>query len=938
MARLIWKQSDGSEKSVDLAESTVLGRSLDADCVLQYRGVSRQHSRIERDEVGNFHLVDLNSTNGTLINGVAVLERTRLRDGDRIQMGSISLQFVAELPGPALREQQATEPLSRTLKFERLIGSRLRQGTDDLPEVLPRRFGKFHLLEKLGQGGMGDVYRAQDLNSGQEVAVKLIRPYIGRRESFLEFFHNREAVLAREISHPNVVRVLEYGVEEDRHFISMEYVDGENLYRAMKRSPPRPWELLEILRQAACGLAAAHRQGVVHSDVKPGNVLLRRSRGFAPPPAWEEPPAGEDETSPILEFDPAADAAGAGEGAEAAREVEAERESRIDPALLEEIHRRIGERPPRSPSDSFVDFPFFERASEMRFLDHYYERAKEGRGFLVLVEGEPGVGKKRLISEFLLRRRTAVEETEAPARFLEFDGSRMEGIPHLYEQITGRKPGADFNLLQIAEELKDLGGDSFPRTVIRILDFGRCTPLACWLVSHWATRMDAKPLLLIASLHAGGGETNDSVKDLIETVRFVLKEIYLRPLTEYQIQRYLEQVFSGAPAGSELASDLYRLSGGNFSRIFEILRNFLERGLLVVDSRARFVEYRPSIREFELEEGKNLYEKYRAYSRVQQQVLEHAAFIGPVFFFDLLRRLVQVDETPLYFVVRQLMSDGFLVEVRRTWYRFTNLAFHRYMAERIPPPERPHLHRKMTRLLQAVAVEETAEVLQLRGYHFAGCREYARAVQSYLDGAHLARNVYQMDLARDMYQEILHIYRSLASKEKARRQVTAVLREWFRRDGNWYEILGELGSKRVDAWVKIADFGISFRTADEDRGYRVGRRPALGTPRYIAPERGRGEYGGPRSDIFALGIIAYELVTGQPPFPELDRKSVVEAYQHIPIRLTEAQVREFPPGFRSVVHGMLAIDPAHRWDAEKVIREIVKLQFDLRALGYEEEA
>ena len=103
----------------------------------------------------------------------------------------------------------------------------------------------------------------------------------------------------------------------------------------------------------------------------------------------------------------------------------------------------------------------------------------------------------------------------------------------------------------------------------------------------------------------------------------------------------------------------------------------------------------------------------------------------------------------------------------------------------------------------------------------------------------------------------------------------------------------------------------------------------MGTPRYIAPERGRNHYGGPLSDVFSLGIIAYEMVTGKSPFPGLKRRNVIRAYQTKPVRLLPEQIEKFPPGFGELMAGMLAIDPDRRWDSEHVIREIVKLQFDM---------
>jgi serine/threonine protein kinase len=203
-------------------------------------------------------------------------------------------------------------------------------------------------------------------------------------------------------------------------------------------------------------------------------------------------------------------------------------------------------------------------------------------------------------------------------------------------------------------------------------------------------------------------------------------------------------------------------------------------------------------------------------------------------------------------------------------------------------------------------------------------------VECYLEGAHLAGNVYQADLAREMYQEILRIYRELARREVPRREVTGVLKSWFGRDGNWYKILGDLGAEQGEANVKIADFGISFRTADEERGYPVGHRPALGTPRYLAPERGEGQRGGPRSDIFSLGLIAYEMVCGETVFPALKGKGLLAAYRKTPVRLPPSELARFPEGFASLVEGMLEINPERRWDAERVIREVVRLQFEYR--------
>ena len=921
MARLVWKRSGGGEgKTYPLGERCVLGRDSTADCVLDTKSVSRRHATIEQ-RGGRFFIADLGSTNGTLVNGVRITEPTQLDAGDKIQVGDEALEFLGELD--AFPAGQLTKGSLETAPLERRAPPRSLNVRTVAEEILPRRVGKFYLLRRLGHGGMGTVYHALDLDSNREVAVKFIRSNIGRNEAFLDFFHNREAVLAREINHPNVIRIYEHGVESEQHYISMEYVVGRNLYHVMKERRPTPAEVLEIIRQLACGLVAAHRQGVVHSDVKPANILLigefaREATERGQDDGREE---GADSAHSILEFD--TEMTAAAQSSPAA--------GRYDKDLLDEIRKRVGE-----PSlDAIVDPPYFARQSEMNFLLHYLDRVMEGGSYLLLVEGEVGNGKNRLLSEFARLAATRAESAsgDAPAerpRMFELDCARIEGVPLLAEQLLGMKPAGSFQLRLVAEEAsRQLLVDDGPK-ILRLLNLGNAIPVVCDFLASLGSAFGSAHLLVVGTLVPGEIRNNGSLKTLLDRMAPFTKELYLRPLTEYQIQRYLQLIFRDALTGMTLAGDLYRLSGGNFSKLLEILRGFFERGVLSMDRPSGRLIYRPRQLELELEEGKSMYEKYRSQGKIEQQVLEQAAFIGPRFLFDTLLKLHDINETSLFFIVRTLLGEGFFIEEGRTWYGFTNVAFQRYMAERIPESERPHLHRRISRLLQMVPVQESAELLQLRARHLSGCNEQSKAVQCLLEGAHLARCEYRVDLAREMMQEILRIYRMLARRENVRREVTGILRDWFRKDGNWYEILGELGSEAPTAKVKIADFGISFRLKDEERGYQIEKRPVLGTPRYMAPERGQGDYGGFKSDVFSLGIIAYEMAVGTPPFPELKGNDVIQANREIKIALPPEVSRRFPAGMDALITGMLEKDARKRWEAERVVREVAKLQFDLK--------
>jgi serine/threonine-protein kinase len=129
-------------------------------------------------------------------------------------------------------------------------------------------------VERLGRGGMGEVYRADDLKLGQPVALKFLPPDVDRDPARLMQLHN-EVRMARQVSHPNVCRVYDIDEVEGHTFLSMEYVDGEELASLLRRIGRFPAERsIELARQICAGLAAAHERGVIHRDLKPANVML----------------------------------------------------------------------------------------------------------------------------------------------------------------------------------------------------------------------------------------------------------------------------------------------------------------------------------------------------------------------------------------------------------------------------------------------------------------------------------------------------------------------------------------------------------------------------------------------------------------------------------------------------------------------------------------
>jgi serine/threonine-protein kinase len=155
---------------------------------------------------------------------------------------------------------------------------------------------RYELGDRLGSGGMSTVYRATDRVLERTVAVKILAEHLSDDDKFVARFR-REALAVARLIHPHIVQVYDTGVDRDRHYIVMEYVEGRSVAQLLQsKGALGPETAVEIGTQACAGLEYAHRQGIIHRDVKPGNLMViggpagRRSRRDS---SAHEPPTGE---------------------------------------------------------------------------------------------------------------------------------------------------------------------------------------------------------------------------------------------------------------------------------------------------------------------------------------------------------------------------------------------------------------------------------------------------------------------------------------------------------------------------------------------------------------------------------------------------------------------------------------------------------------------
>ena len=708
----------------------------------------------------------------------------------------------------------------------------------------PKRIGRYRVLKKLGEGGMGRVYLAEDAVLGRRIAVKTLKAQDTRARKRLL----REAQAAASISHPNVCPIFEVGEDRGVPFIAMELLAGETLGARLQRGPLPMDEALEMTLQVLAALETVHGAGFVHRDVKPSNVFLTAHGarlvdfGLArelPRKVARALPSSSDSTSrevvvgtpgymppeQILghRVDPRADLFATAvllyESLTARRPFPGDDPVRmVSAALYEEplpltgspevelldaaVRRGLAKQPDqryssasemaqalqvaaRAAEGDVVPLTptrdvFVGRQAELASLHERRAAAMAGKGSVVFVTGERGVGKSTLVAEFLRRlRKGAGPVSVAAGRCVEPQGpgeaflpfldaaSRLlsgPGGPRTVELFRSWAPAGAFSwglipdsdgslqrqavgatkerLIREAGDFFDAASREFP-IVLYLEDLQWADAASVELLHHVGCRVARQRILIVGTYrHADVDATNAPFKrcalDLV--ARGIGREITLGALSGDDLQAYLDGRFPGNRFPEALARTVHARTEGLALFARSLVDLLLDRGEIARDEAgwrlARAVE------DLDLEPTKGLQDLVRhqieALPAEERELLLAASVCGREFLSTVVADLTEADvvdvEECLQVLcdVRRLtldrgeeeLPDGTLA----TRYRFGHGLYQSVLYQSLVASRRVQLHARVALRLQQHWGPEAPRLAAEIAQHCELGRDFAGAV------------------------------------------------------------------------------------------------------------------------------------------------------------------------------------------------------------------
>ena len=770
--------------------------------------------------------------------------------------------------------------------------------------MIGTRLGEYRILDRLGAGGMGEVYLAVDERLGRKVAVKLLAAKFTEDQQRVRRFE-KEAKTASALNHPNIVTIHDLGEAEAGHYIVMEFVEGRTL-RALVGSTLPLKMLARIGQQVAEGLATAHQAGVVHRDIKPENVMLRDD-GYIKLVDFglvrllpKTVPKSETETESLAGAE-ALTGAGIIIGTTAYMSPEQARgqtvgsatdlfslgillyelatgkhpfraDSRIAvlhsiisqepipparlnvelPAALEALILRLLDKNPRlRPTAAEVALELAKvrtaelgetvgraaaaksprtvgRAKELEKLQAGFDTAAAGRGLILCITGEAGIGKTTLVEEFLSDLNTGgkacriargrcserLAGTEAYLPFLEAIESLLHGehgdavaramkllAPTWYVQIaplvadesSTERLMSDAKIASQERMKRELTTflSELCRTHTLVLSFDdlHWTDVATVdLLAYVAARMESLRLLIVVTFRPTDLLLADhpflAVKLDLQS-RGICRETALEFLTPHEIEDYLTIKFPEHRFPDELAGLIHQKSDGSPLFMADLVRWLRDRGIIARDEGTwRLVESLPELRRELPESVRSMIQrKIDQLGEEDRRLLIAASVQGDEFDAAVVAKVLKADaadvEERLDFLdrvhgfVRPIREHEFPDSSLTIRFAFVHVLYQNVLYSSLAPSRRAALNAATAKALEDFYGPQVAQIASELAILYEVARDFSKAADYFIVAARNTARVYANDEAIELTRRALMNAERLEGDERTSRVATA---------------------------------------------------------------------------------------------------------------------------------------------------------------------
>jgi len=750
------------------------------------------------------------------------------------------------------------------------------------------RLGPYQLEVLLGEGGMGQVFRARDTRLGRSVALKLIRAERAQHGDFQIRFQ-REARATAALNHPHICTLYDVGEQDGSAYLVMEYVEGQTLASRLREGPLPIDQLLSCGAQVVQALASAHERGIIHRDLKPANLMVTSAGmkvldfGLAKFAGQEAGPAADATaaltilgTPPYMspeqvrgeELDPRSDLFSFG-----AVMYEASTGVRPFPgASVQDILRQVVSGHPAPPSslrpelpsgwdsilartmakdrerrypsaaDLFTAIedlrnatpqqvtrleerqpePVFGRGAELRRLAESLSAAMSGTGKVLMISGEPGIGKTALTRNFVytalrshtdlaLVRGACIEHYgtgEAYLPFLAALGDLLQNSSRAVTLFRSHAPTwclqfpAVFSSGTMDQILRDATGATKDRMLRELGDvlsvFAAETPVLLvledfhWadtasvdLLRHLAERAHNQRLMIVLTARPGDIERNNPTLKQCYTemhARGVCREIALQALGSNDIGAYLDAHFAPNEFPPGLAEVIHHKSEGHPLFATGAIQILAERGDIARANGAwklnmplaqLALDVPASVRSM-------IEKKVELLNEEQRQILIYASIEGEEFTSTVLAALLEIDELNLeerlhkiekmhrlvYADNEREFPDGSIATV----YRFSHALYQYFLYDQVLPKRRIALHRRGGETLERLYAKQTGAVASQLATHFERGRDFVKAADYLLEAGATALSRYANAEAVAHFTHGLELVEKLSPEKRTARE------------------------------------------------------------------------------------------------------------------------------------------------------------------------